>query len=102
MKRLGILSASLVVVALGGCGGSSSHGPLAIGAFNPFSGADASFGPEMIGGCEPAVRLINQDGGVLGHKVNCQAVDTRGDPADAVPTPGKPPSTAPSTRTSTG
>jgi branched-chain amino acid transport system substrate-binding protein len=56
-----------------------------VGAFNPFSGGDASFGPEMMGGCIPAVRAINQSGGVLGHKMNCQAVDTRGDPADAVP-----------------
>lgn len=89
MKRLGILSAAAIAVALGGCGGSSSHGPLVVAAFNPFSGADASFGPEMIGGCAPAVRLIDEAGGVLGHQLNCQAVDTRGDPADAVPAASK-------------
>jgi branched-chain amino acid transport system substrate-binding protein len=89
MKRLGIVGAALVVAVLAGCGGSSSGGSLVVGAFNPFSGADASFGPEMIGGCEPAVRLIDQAGGVLGHKVGCQAVDTRGDPADAVPAASK-------------
>ncbi len=89
MKRLGILGGALLVAVLSGCGGSSSSGSLVVGAFNPFSGADASFGPEMIGGCQPAVRLINQAGGVLGHKVNCQAVDTRGDPADAVPAASK-------------
>ena len=53
--------------------------------FNPFTGADGAFGPEMAGGCIPAVNLINQSGGVLGHQLNCVAVDTRGDPADAVP-----------------
>jgi hypothetical protein len=53
MKRLGILSAALAAVVLGGCGGSSSHGPLVVANFNPFSGPDASFGPEMIGGCVP-------------------------------------------------
>jgi branched-chain amino acid transport system substrate-binding protein len=85
MKRLGILACALPVVVLAGCGGGGAGGSLAVGAFNPFSGHDAAFGPEMMGGCEPAVQLINQAGGVLGHKLNCQAVDTRGDPADAVP-----------------
>jgi ABC-type branched-subunit amino acid transport system substrate-binding protein len=85
MTRLRILSAALATIVLGGCGGSSAHGPLVVADFNPFSGADASFGPEMVGGCEPAARLINQAGGVLGHKLTCQVVDTRGDPADAVP-----------------
>lgn len=89
MKRRGFLSAVIVGLAVAACGGSSSHGPVVVAAFNPFSGADASFGPEMVGGCAPAVHAINQAGGVLGHKVNCQAVDTRGDPADAVPAASK-------------
>jgi branched-chain amino acid transport system substrate-binding protein len=76
------------MLGLAGCGGSGS-GSLSVAAFNPFSGHDASFGPEMIGGCEPAVRMINQNGGVLGHKISCVAVDTRGDPADAVPAADK-------------
>jgi branched-chain amino acid transport system substrate-binding protein len=38
-----------------------------------------------MGGCIPAVNLINQAGGVLGHQVQCVVVDTRGDAADAVP-----------------
>lgn len=58
---------------------------LEIAAFQPFTGADASFGPEMMAGCEPAVLLINRAGGVLDHPLKCAAVDTRGDPADAVP-----------------
>jgi ABC-type branched-subunit amino acid transport system substrate-binding protein len=86
MKRLlGLCGVVVLIAGLAGCGGSGGSGPLAVGAFNPFSGADASFGPEMMGGCQPAVLLINQAGGVLGHKMSCQAVDTRGDPADAVP-----------------
>ena len=56
-----------------------------MGEFNPFTGPDAAFGPEMVGGCIPAIRLINADGGVLGHKMSCVQEDTRGDPADAVP-----------------
>jgi ABC-type branched-subunit amino acid transport system substrate-binding protein len=88
MKRLafGLLYMGLAVVVSGGCGGGSGKaGALTIGNFNPFSGGDADFGPEMMGGCMPAVRLINAAGGVLGHTVKCVAVDTRGDPADAVP-----------------
>jgi len=58
---------------------------MVIAMFNPFTGADGAFGPEMAGGCIPAVDLINQSGGVLGHQLSCVAADTRGDPADAVP-----------------
>jgi ABC-type branched-subunit amino acid transport system substrate-binding protein len=60
-------------------------GTLTFASFNPFTGPDASFGPEMVAGCAPAIRVINQAGGVLGHHVQCTPVDTRGDPADAVP-----------------
>lgn len=64
---------------------STSGGSLELAVFNPFSGTDASYGPLMMSGCIPAVRLINADGGVLGHMLTCTPVDTRGDPADAVP-----------------
>ena|SRR2546427_253266 len=82
-----------LLVVLSACsgsgGGKSSTGSLVVGAFNPFSGADASFGPEMMSGCIPAANVINAGGGVLGHKFACQEVDTRGDPADAVPAANK-------------
>lgn len=79
--------AALVLIAVGACGGSggSSASTLVVGEFNPFTGPDAAFGPEMVGGCVPAVKLINADGGVLGHQMSCVQEDTRGDPADAVP-----------------
>jgi ABC-type branched-subunit amino acid transport system substrate-binding protein len=51
----------------------------------PFTGADANFGSVQIAGCVPATILINQAGGVLGHKLTCKTVDTHGDAADAVP-----------------
>jgi branched-chain amino acid transport system substrate-binding protein len=35
--------------------------------------------------CDAATNAINQAGGVLGHQLGCKSVDTRGDPADAVP-----------------
>lgn len=64
--------------------GSGSSGKLLFAQFNPFSGPDAAFGPEMVVACDAAINLINKDGGVLGHKVTCKGVDTHGDPADAV------------------
>jgi branched-chain amino acid transport system substrate-binding protein len=80
---------ALVLIAVGACGGSGSGGSapatLVVGEFNPFTGPDAAFGPEMVGGCIPAVKLINASGGVLGHQMSCVQEDTRGDPADAVP-----------------
>ncbi len=80
---------ALALAALAGCASSSSSGAsssaLVVGEFNPFSGPDAAFGPEMVGGCAPAVRPINAGGGVLGHQLTCVQADTRGDPADAVP-----------------
>jgi len=84
------LGTVLALLAVGACssshnGAGSASGTLVVGEFNPFTGPDAAFGPEMVGGCVPAVRLINSGGGVLGHQLSCVQEDTRGDPADAVP-----------------
>lgn len=64
-------------------------GPLQIAIFESFSGANAAYGPEAAAGCYPAIRLINADGGVLGHQLTCVPVDSKGDPADAVPAANK-------------
>jgi ABC-type branched-subunit amino acid transport system substrate-binding protein len=84
-------------LAIAGCGSSSSGsgggsgpdtgtGAVEFAIFNPFSGPDASFGPEQVAGCVPAAAAIQAAGGILGHKqVSCKTADTRGDPADAVP-----------------
>lgn len=66
-------------------GSTGTGGTLDIAAFVPFSGADASYGDLALSGCYPAVYLINQAGGVLGHQLQCTNADTRGDPQDAVP-----------------
>ena len=80
------------VVTVAACGSTTQSatpktytGTLTFASFNPFTGPDASFGPEMQAGCIVAAHLINKAGGVLGHQVQCITVDTRGDPADAVP-----------------
>jgi branched-chain amino acid transport system substrate-binding protein len=66
-------------------GGSSGSGALTIADFSPFSGPNATYGFLEQAGCAAAVKLINQQGGVMGHQLNCRIVDSRGDPADAVP-----------------
>jgi len=58
---------------------------LTIAMVAAFSGPDSIDGIAEAAGCYPAARLINQAGGVMGHKIQCTAVDTRGDPADAIP-----------------
>lgn len=93
LRLLSIVSLSAVgALLLAACGSSSGAGanassksPLTIGIFNPWSGADASYGPEGGSGCYAAARAINAAGGVLGHTMTCLPVDTKGDPVDAVP-----------------
>ena len=65
--------------------GSTSGGKLTIADVAPFSGADAALGPTYLASCYGATAAINKAGGVLGHTLTCKSVDTRGDPADAVP-----------------
>jgi ABC-type branched-subunit amino acid transport system substrate-binding protein len=64
-------------------------GSLVAASFAPFSGADASYGPEGSSGMIAAIEDINAHGGVLGHKFVWANVDDRGDPADAVPAADK-------------
>ena len=59
----------LAAVLLASCGNTPQgatprvyKGNLTFASFNPFTGPDASFGPEMVAGCVPAVRLINDSG----------------------------------------
>ena len=99
--RAGTILAAGTLAALGlaACGSSSSGGSSAGGSSSsgasgskltvadvaPFSGADAALGPTYLASCYGATAAINQAGGVLGHTLTCKSVDTRGDPADAVP-----------------
>jgi branched-chain amino acid transport system substrate-binding protein len=86
-----VAACAVAAVALAACGstssgsGSSGSGPLTIADLAPFTGVDAALGPIYLASCFGATRAINNAGGVLGHTVNCKSVDTRGDPADAVP-----------------
>jgi ABC-type branched-subunit amino acid transport system substrate-binding protein len=64
---------------------SSGHAVVTVAVLSSFTGADTGYGQEGMSGCIPAVNLINAAGGVLHHKLSCQAYDDRSDPADAVP-----------------
>jgi ABC-type branched-subunit amino acid transport system substrate-binding protein len=64
---------------------AGSQGSIVVADLAPFSGADAALGPTYLVSCDGATQAINNAGGVLGHKLSCKSVDTRGDPADAVP-----------------
>ena len=75
-----------VAVAVGGGGSSATSGStLTVADVAPFTGPDAALGPTYLVSCDAATNAINNAGGVLGHKFGCKGVDTRGDPADAVP-----------------
>src|SRR5579875_859372 len=64
---------------------AGSQSTLTVADVAPFSGPDAALGPTYLASCYGATSTINANGGVLGHKLTCKSVDTRGDPADAVP-----------------
>jgi branched-chain amino acid transport system substrate-binding protein len=95
--RASALAAAATVLAVSvtaACSSSSQsgaveHSTLTVAAFDPFTGGDAAFGPEMMAGCLAAATAVNAAGGVLTDKVACSSVDTHGDPADAVPAAAK-------------
>ena len=68
-----------------GSGSQPTGSPLTVADVAPFSGPDASLGPTYLASCYGATSAINAAGGVNGHPLTCKSVDTRGDPADAVP-----------------
>jgi len=68
-----------------GSGGAKPGATLTVADVAPFSGVDAALGPTYLATCYGATSVINAHGGVLGHKFTCKSVDTRGEPADAVP-----------------
>ena len=83
--RCGVLSAQVSQESGQGGAAASSSYKLEIAIFNVFSGPNGQYGYFNYYGCVPAVDLINQAGGIMGHDVYCGIVDNRGDPADAVP-----------------
>jgi ABC-type branched-subunit amino acid transport system substrate-binding protein len=82
----GASTLTLAAVGLGsGVAGASGGGTLTFAMDQAFTGGTAIDGIAEASGCYPAVLVVNGAGGVLGHKIQCIAVDTRGDPSDAIP-----------------
>ena len=83
-----LAAAAVLAVSAAACSsaapGAAKNYTLTVVTFNPFTGQDASFGPEQAAGCQAAVTAINATGGVLTHKVACTSVDTQGNPDAAV------------------
>jgi branched-chain amino acid transport system substrate-binding protein len=83
-----VVAAAALLVSATACSsaqpGAAQNSTLTVATFNPFSGPDQTFGPEMWAGCQAAATAINAAGGVLTHKVACTSVNTQGNPADAV------------------
>ncbi len=77
----------LAVAACGSASGGGSAGgkTLTIAMVEAFTGSNSIDGIAAAAGCYPAAQVVNQAGGVLGDKIQCVPVDTRGDPTDAIP-----------------
>lgn len=89
-RLLPVVSAALVIAAVTIASAfaapqRNTGNSLTIADVAPFTGVDAALGPTYLVACEAASNAINKAGGVLGNQLNCKSVDTRGDPADAVP-----------------
>jgi ABC-type branched-subunit amino acid transport system substrate-binding protein len=90
-RRLRVLSvtcaalAALGAASCGTSGASSGNSPLVVGDIWPYSGPLAEFGPHSQAGCLAAAHVIDAAGGVLGHPIQCDEVDDKGDAVDAVP-----------------
>jgi len=65
-------------------GASSSGGSVHFAAAGAYSGLQAAVGQPILEGTKAAAAVINANGGILGSKLVIDAVDTKGDPADAV------------------
>ncbi|HET9091016.1 MAG TPA: ABC transporter substrate-binding protein [Acidimicrobiales bacterium] len=81
-----------VALTLTACGSSSGTGgtgssksTLTVAGVIAITGASDFEGQNQAGGILPAIYAINKAGGVMGHKLVYKGVDTRADPADALP-----------------
>ena len=84
---LGAALAALSGLLLAACGSTAatSKATLTVGGVIAITGSSSFEGGNLFEGVYPAIYEINQAGGVLGHKLTLKQVDTRGDPADALP-----------------
>lgn len=89
-----IAAAAAIALTAAACGNSAGGGaPTAsspaggvvhFAAAGAYSGLQAAVGQPILEGAKAAALVINANGGILGKKLVIDAVDTKGDPADAV------------------
>lgn len=85
-RVLAVGAVAALGAVLAGCGATAAtKGPLVVAGVIAITGTSSFEGSNQYDGIPPAVYEINHDGGVLGHKLVFKGVDTRGDPADALP-----------------
>lgn len=94
LKLLSVLMACIPLVGVvagpapsaGAATHAKFHGPtLEYPVLAPFSGGSAFIGQLVYAIGIPAVYEINNAGGILGHQLALAAIDTKNDPADALP-----------------
>ena len=75
------------MMLIGGCGKSGEVAKpetIKIGGMAPLTGALAIYGVTTTNGAELAVKEINENGGILGKKIEYIMLDTKGDSTEAV------------------
>ena len=83
---LALVVTASAAIAADGSVKRASGGTITAGVLHAFTGPTAFFGSNASVACKAAASQINAGGGVLGNKLECKNFDTKGDPADAVPT----------------
>lgn len=83
LAAAGLLSAAGCASSGGGAAGGKSA--LTIAGVVAFTGSSDFESQSNEGGVYPAIYAINKAGGVMGHMLKYEPVDTKADPADALP-----------------
>ena len=86
MKKINMFVVGAMML-IGGCGKSgemTKPETIKIGGMAPLTGALAIYGVTTTNGAELAVKEINENGGVLGKKIEYVMLDTKGDSTEAV------------------
>ncbi|HUZ22135.1 MAG TPA: ABC transporter substrate-binding protein [Streptosporangiaceae bacterium] len=92
MRHFPIIKLAAAIGALGlaasGCastGAAAGHQPLVVAGVVAFTGSSDFEAQSNEGGLYPAIYAVNHAGGVMGHQLEYKSVDTKADPADALP-----------------
>ena len=86
MKKINMFVVGAMML-IGGCGKSgemTKPETIKIGGMAPLTGALAIYGITTTNGAELAVKEINENGGILGKKIEYIMLDTKGDSTEAV------------------